>query len=313
MAKAVADVDGDDNQGGFVSENYDLNVTGFSSMHDSGTGGSPSLGNFALFPYASCPGNDINRCIFPKKSRKMKYVNGSVVATPGYFGIKLVNKVAVEMTTTRRTSLFNFRFPAGGSGNPLVFMDLTDLSDSRQDNATIEVDNKTGRMKGSGVFKPSFGGGTYTAYFCADFKGAAIFDTGIYVNSRASKLVKNLTISRSINGFPLPGGAFIRFKSPGKDPISARVGISMISATQACDTAESEIPDYDFDGVKTTAEAAWRSKLSPIVVSKGGGVNESLITNLYSGIYRTMISPHDYTGENPLWKSTEPYFDSFYW
>jgi putative alpha-1,2-mannosidase len=313
MAKAVADVDGEDNQGGFVSENYDLNVTGFSNMHDSGTGGSPSLGNFALFPYAGCPGNDINNCNFPKKSRKMKYINGSVVATPGYFGIKLINKVAVEMTTTHKTSLFNFRFPSGKSENPLIIMDLTDLSDSRQDNATIEVDSKTGRMKGSGVFKPSFGGGTYTAYFCADFKGAEIYDTGIYVNSRASKLVKNLTISRSINGFPLPGGAFIRFKSPGKEPVQARVAVSLISATQACSSAESEIPKYDFDSVKATAEAAWRAKLAPIVASDGGGVNKSLLTNLYSGIYRTMISPHDYTGENPLWKSTEPYFDSFYW
>jgi hypothetical protein len=26
-----------------------------------------------------------------------------------------------------------------------------------------------------------------------------------------------------------------------------------------------------------------------------------------------MINPQDYTGENPLWQSSEPYFDSFYW
>lgn len=26
-----------------------------------------------------------------------------------------------------------------------------------------------------------------------------------------------------------------------------------------------------------------------------------------------MINPQDYTGENPLWESSEPYFDSFYW
>jgi putative alpha-1,2-mannosidase len=36
MAKAVADVDGE-NQGGFASDNSA--VTGFSHMHDSGTGG----------------------------------------------------------------------------------------------------------------------------------------------------------------------------------------------------------------------------------------------------------------------------------
>jgi putative alpha-1,2-mannosidase len=35
MAKAVADTDGDDNQGGFTSGDSSLSVTGFSSMHDS--------------------------------------------------------------------------------------------------------------------------------------------------------------------------------------------------------------------------------------------------------------------------------------
>lgn len=38
-----------------------------------------------------------------------------------------------------------------------------------------------------------------------------------------------------------------------------------------------------------------------------------MLMNFYSGIYRTMINPQDYTGENPLWNSTQPYFDSFYW
>lgn len=36
MAKAVADVDSDSNQGGFTTEGG--RVTGFSTMHDSGTG-----------------------------------------------------------------------------------------------------------------------------------------------------------------------------------------------------------------------------------------------------------------------------------
>jgi len=44
MAKAVADVNGED-QGGFASDNS--NITGFSHMHDSGTGGVRSqLANF---------------------------------------------------------------------------------------------------------------------------------------------------------------------------------------------------------------------------------------------------------------------------
>ncbi|KAF2433552.1 glycoside hydrolase family 92 protein [Tothia fuscella] len=314
MAKAVADTDSEENQAGFVSGNDTYNITGFSSMHDSGTGGSPSLGNFALFPHTSCPNNDINRCIFPKAQRKKAFDGNSTVSTPGYFAVTLANKIVVDMTASHKTSLFRFRFPNNGSttSSPLILMDLTDLQDSRQDNGSISVDSKTGRMTGSGVFKPSFAAGTYTLYFCADFQGAAIKDSGIFVDSRASAVVKDLLISRSINGSPLPGGAFIRFHNPGDQPILARVAASFISSAQACSNAEREIPDFDFDTTITTAENAWRSKLRPIVVSKNK-INSSLLTNFYSGIYRTMVNPQDYTGENPLWKSTgEPYFDSFY-
>lgn len=190
-------------------------------------------------------------------------------------------------------------------------MDLTDLSDSRQDNASVSVDATTGRMTGNGKFLPSFGSGNYVLYFCADFSGAPIRDNGIFANNRASADIKDLKISRSINGYPLPGGAFIRFQSPGDD-ILARVGVSYISSAQACASAEREIPNFDFAGVQKAAETMWRNKISPIRVSTKG-VDTSLLKNFYSGIYRTMVNPQDYTGENPLWQSDEPYFDSFYW
>jgi putative alpha-1,2-mannosidase len=315
MAKAVADTNSESNQGGFTLDG--TNVTGFSVMHDSGTGGSPSLGNFPLFPYAGCPGDDVNECAFPKKSRALlgTFSNASVTAKPGTFGITLDSGIRVEMTTTHHTALFSFTFPAvgayGPNAHPLILQDLSDLSDSRQDNATVSVDGVSGRITGSARFLPSFGSGNYVLYFCTDVAGSDILDNGIFANSRASSDVKDLKISRSINGYPLPGGAFVRFTS-AENPILVRTATSFISTEQACAHAETEIPDFDFDSVSAAATEAWRKKLSPIVVSTAG-VDKSLVTNFYSGIYRTMINPQNYTGENPLWSSTEPYFDSFYW
>ena len=310
MAKAVADTNSGSNQGGFTTDGS--SITGFSSMHDSGTGGSPSLGNFALFPYASCAGDDVDGCTYPKKARAVSFTNNSLRASPGYFGLTLSSGVAVDMTTAQHTSLFRFQFPSGNASSPLILLDLTDLSDSRQDNGTISVDGNTGRMTGNARFLPSFGSGNYVLYFCADFSGATIRDNGIFANSRASTDVKDLTISRSINGYPLPGGGFVRFESPGDTPILARMGVSFISSAQACSSAEAEIPSFDFNATQNAAESAWREKLSPIVVSTTG-VDSSFLTNFYSGIYRTMVNPQNYTHENPLWPSTGPYFDSFYW
>lgn len=319
MAKAVADVDGQ-NTAGFSTDNS--NVTGFSHMHDSGTGGNPSLGNFPLFPQY-CPGDEVNNCNFLKAARATKYKNDSVVATPGYFGIELVNGIKAEMTVTEHTALYHFDFPSATSSNgsslsPLILLDLTDLSASRQ-NATVSI-VENGRIKGNGTFIPSFGSGSFVLHFCADFQGATIKDYGIWVNNRAGSEPKSIFVTRGINLFYLEAGSWIQFERPSNGVISARVGVSFISADQACQNAEREVPEaataagevWDFSSVKKAAENAWREKLSVLTID-AGGADKSLVTNFYSAIYRTMMSPQNYTGENPLWQSEEPYFDSFYW
>ncbi len=222
------------------------------------------------------------------------------------------------MTAANHTSLYRFSFPDeptdGSPLSPLIFVDLSDLSDSRL-NGTVSVDKETGQISGNSTFVPSFGSGTYTLAFCADFQGADIRNTGIYVNNRATTDVKDLpVITQGINGFPLPGGGFTQFSAPStaNNSIVVRVGLSFISIDQACQNAKDEVPDFDFDGTLKAAEDLWRDKLSPISIVPGG-VNDTLQTIFWSGVYRTMQNPQDYSNENPLWDSDEPYFDSYYW
>lgn len=312
MAKASPDVNGE-NTGGFATDGS--NVTGFSHMHDSGTGGNPSQGQFPLFPQI-CPGDVVDNCNFRIEDRSVPYENGSVQASPGYFALSLASGIHAEMTVTQHTALYNFQFPGGGNGNgsasPLILLDLTDLWQSRQ-NATTAVDGN-GRIRGNGTFLPSFGSGYYLAYFCADFFGASVRDTGTWVNSRAGTEPKEIFITRGINAFYLEGGSWVRFNHPSNSTITARVGVSFVSTDQACSNAETEIPDPlgSFNTLKSNAANAWREKLGVVSIN-AGGANKSLQTNFYSAMYRTMMSPQNYTGENPLWHSTEPYFDSFYW
>jgi len=83
--KAVADCLSGDNQAGFVSD--DSLITGISPLHDDGTGGSPSLGQFKLFPQL-CKGNVLT-CKTLMENRAVPRVYGSEVAQPGYFSITL--------------------------------------------------------------------------------------------------------------------------------------------------------------------------------------------------------------------------------
>ena len=226
------------------------------------------------------------------------------------------------MTTTNHTALYRFTFPetpveSNATLSPLILADLSDLPNSRI-NGSISVDASTGRIIGNGTFSPSFGIGTYTLHFCADFSGAAVRDTGVFMNDRAGTSPKNLSVVQDgVNNSPdiLPAGAWTRFHAPrnsSSNQILARVGVSFISAAQACSNAETEIPDFDFAAVHAAAQQAWTDALGVIEVTPGAGVNASLQTVFWSGVYRASISPQDYTGENPLWESTEPYYDSYY-
>ncbi|KAL4910811.1 hypothetical protein BDW74DRAFT_184507 [Aspergillus multicolor] len=292
IAKAVADVDGQ-NTAGFASDNS--RVTGFSALHDSGTGGNPSLGNFPLFPQICPDADDVNSCVFGKGARARAYANDSVVAKPGYSGLELEEY-------------------GDGGGSPLILLDLTDLWDSRQ-NASISIDAKNARIVANGTFLPSFGAGSYRSYTCVDFYGASVRDSGVWVNDRAGTDVQDLYVTRGFNLFYIQAGGLLRFHQPdaGNLTVTARVGVSYVSSQQACQNAEREIPSPldDFDRLQSEAENAWREKLSPISITPGGA-DEELQRSFWSGLYRNMLDPQDMTGENPLWESDEPYFDSFY-
>jgi putative alpha-1,2-mannosidase len=315
MAKAGPDVSGE-NQGGFASDSSP--IYGFSHMHDSGTGGSASLGNFPIFPQAGCPNGDINACKYTLWERLTNRKEGSVHAKPGYFDITLENNIRTEMTVTNHTALYRFTFPntsttANTTLNPHILVELTDLPQTRSEgNITVYPNN--GRITGGGKFSPSFGIGTYISYFCLDFDGAKVKDAGVWANSRAAHATSLKVNPGDVRDTPnlRPAGGWVQFEKPkANNQILARVGMSFISQAQACENSEKEIPRNNFDLVEKAAEDAWRAKIDVIQI-KDGGVSDVLLKAFWSGVYRSMISPQDYTRENPNWQSSEPYYDSFY-
>jgi putative alpha-1,2-mannosidase len=316
MVKAGPDVYGE-NEGGFASDGSP--IYGFSHMHDSGTGGTSSLGNFPIFAQSGCPNDDINACKYVLQDRMVDRINGTIQARPGYFGITLANNIRTEMTATNHTALYHFNFPEtqktpNTSLAPHILVELTDLPQTRGD-SSITVYPDTGRMTGWGIFSPSFGLGRYRSYFCLDFDGAEVKDAGMWFirnHAASATSLKNPHGNGKEKPSTRPAGGWVQFEPPTDgNQILVRVGMSFISEDKACANAEREIPDMNFSAVVQAAEDAWRAKLDVITI-EDGGIDESLLRTFWSGVYRTMISPQDYTGENPHWNSEEPYYDSFY-
>jgi hypothetical protein len=85
MAKAVADSLSGDNAGGFVDDAQTL--IGISQMHDSGTGGNPSLGNFPIW-INNCTNSDWESCPTFWNQRTGSRI-GEPIANVGNFGIEI--------------------------------------------------------------------------------------------------------------------------------------------------------------------------------------------------------------------------------
>ncbi|KAH9033368.1 glycoside hydrolase family 92 protein [Lactarius pseudohatsudake] len=323
MVKVGMDTDSPGNHAGYDA-NPSFLVTGFSQLHDDGTGGAVPLSNFKIFPSANC--SSFETCptsINDRKISRTLRTDGSPedFASPGYFSTSLSSGVQVGLTATRRTSLQRYTFPPNAHGLlPRINVDIADDGQQSSLSPTITIDPSTGRVTGGSNFQASFGPGRYKAFTCVDFRivtpetspqTVSPVEYGVW--SSAGPVRGKVTADGVLSGSSAPLGALLTFPAVERAPIDilVRSGVSLISTEQACANAEAEIPDFDIINVANAARAAWNDLLGRVEVEIAHG-QEDLRVLFYSSLYRSHISPADYTGENPLWSSTEPYYDSFY-
>jgi predicted alpha-1,2-mannosidase len=145
-------------------------------------------------------------------------------------------------------------------------------------------------------------GKAYTVYFYALFNTKA-YDYGTWKDKIMHPRNKEEYDQNTASG------AYFEYKTTKGQPILVKVGISFLSTGKAKANLFNEIPQWDFDLTRSQAKKQWNDELSKIVVETK---NEDTKKIFYSSLYRCMLMPVDRTGENPLWKSDEPYYDDFY-
>ncbi|OJT03625.1 hypothetical protein TRAPUB_5653 [Trametes pubescens] len=197
-----------------------------------------------------------------------------------------------------------------------MVVDITNDGQMSSTDPEMDLDPDTARVTGGAHFEASFGPGRYRAFTCVDFKGdgyelGAPTEFGAWLADFPVK--QSVTVTQLYTSFTDQIGALFTFAPNGNGTTSilARVGVSFISSEQACANAEEEIPDFDFERVRSASRAQWNELLGRVQVDTSN-VDPEIVDLFYSSFYRTHLSPADYTGENPLWNSTEPYYDSFY-
>lgn len=142
-------------------------MTGFSQLHEDGTGGQPPLQNFKLWPLREC--ESFEKCPFYMTHRKTLRVtkeDGTPddFGTPGYFSSNLSTGIRVELTATRRTALHRYTFPpkpeeSQTDWRPRIILDITNDGQKSGYAAKVDIKPEVGRVMASASFRSSFGPG----------------------------------------------------------------------------------------------------------------------------------------------------------
>jgi predicted alpha-1,2-mannosidase len=293
------------------SSGYDSvsSVMGFSYTHVSGTGGASKYGNFRITPL--CGKVAVNNLAFHRSNER---------AVPGRYDVILSENdacnVRVSLTATRRAGLARIEFPSNAEGS--VVLDATSVipygGDKNEQYPTDVEVNILDKHHFSGYV--TVAGGWNPAPYKLYFFGASdngFLRSGTWSATQSQSQVESgrqhLSMKSLEKGEGLRVGLFATFDPQPTPTVQVKLAVSFVSIEQAKATLTTEMPGWDFDAIADQADRVWQQVLGLIHV-EGGTEDQRRI--FYSSLYRIHYMPHDLTGENVWWPSSEPHYEDFY-
>ena len=300
-----SDLNVKDKDSGWWSAPYEYNnkyFTGFAHVTLSGVG-CPEMGSLLIMPTTGTIDVDY-------RSYGSEYTDE--VARPGYYSNRLTKYgVRCEATSTMRTSIERFTFPAGQAN--LLFNLGNALSN--EVGATLRRVSATEfegmRLLGTFCYNPQ---AVFPMYFVVrvsktpkqsgywkkqpELKGAA---KDWDVHSGKYKIYSNY--GRDMAGNDI--GYFMSFDLQEAEQVEVQVGVSFVSIANARQNLDAEQPTRNFARVEQEAHDAWAETLGRISVE--GGTEEQRRV-FYTALYHTQIHPNilqDVNGEYPRMEGDE--------
>ncbi|WP_214072895.1 GH92 family glycosyl hydrolase [Mucilaginibacter sp. dw_454] len=298
-------ITGGDNGPGY---SYEMNyIEGFAFTQMSGIGWYGDLGNFLVTPTTG-PMHVIAGRHKELPGYRSHYSKKDEVAKAGYYAATLTDyKVRAEMTAAPHSGIMRFTFPQNKESR--IQIDLARRVGGTSTEQYIKVvDDHTieGWMKcppEGGGWGDGAGKANYTVYFYAQFSkpfknyGAWSADIPAGISRRSesvtslkydSLVAKANIISKftELQGKHL--GFYTDFATADKEVVLLKSGISFSSIDGARLNLNTEIPAWDFQGVRSKNKAAWNKSLSEISIAGG---TEAQKTVFYTALYHTMIDP----------------------
>jgi predicted alpha-1,2-mannosidase len=255
----------------------DTTINGFSHTHLSGTG-CGDYGDVLLMPTVG------EQDIHPmgSDSQQMAYASSfshqKETAQPGYYSVFLDRYgVEAELTATKRASIHRYTFPASQDAGFIL-----DLDYSLQHQKNVEMEIKV-------LSDTEIVGRKKTVYWA--------FDQYINFYAKFSKPFTCTLVTDSValdkdSTLQPTAKALLHFATTKDEQVLVKVGVSAVDMDGARKNVESEIPAWDFDGVRTAARADWNRYLAKIDIQT---TDADQRTMFYTALYHTGMQPNLFT------------------
>lgn len=254
----------------------DKTIIGFSHTHLSGTGVG-DYGDILVMPTTGAVQLDQGDEEQPDTGYRSRFDHQQELASPGYYRVKLIDyDITAELTSTYRVGIHRYQYPMGKQANLIVDLRHGVVSDEIID-LQLEVISP---YKIHGHRKTNGWAQNQTIYFVMEFSQPV----KIYGIQQDSTLLEN---TNKANGKNI--AAYFTFAENVKE-VKVKVGISHTSLGGAQKNLAAEMPHFDFDRARKSAEFTWEHELNRIKLGDQEDAEDKII--FYTALYHAMLAPN---------------------
>jgi predicted alpha-1,2-mannosidase len=216
-----------------------------------------------------------------KSSHKLPFSHQDEVSSPNYYSVKMDDagkSIKAELTATTRAGFLKFTFPASQSSHIVVtairsdqFTGFIRINQKDQEITGYNPDRMSAEL---GPPLPNFKG-YFVIQFSKPFATSGTWENDKFYPGRDQQSGHHM-------------GGYATFPTAQGEEIKVKIGTSFISLEQARDNLRREIPDWDFERVRTEGRRIWNEELGKIKI-QGGSKDDRV--NFYTAMYHTLLFP----------------------
>jgi len=285
-------------------------IRGFSQIHASGTGYG-KYGEFLISPQIgleySLTGHD-------------SPLTAEVATCSEYSVILTRYNIRCAVTPAEHSSIYKFTYPASDRASllidlahsvPLLAEIVNEADGISASDVLLHIDTNTNGQTvfcGSGTYAGGFGPKHALHFYAVVNKQAKA--VGVYDAGGPAEGIKELT-KQTLRSKHESVGGYMRFDTAKDEEIYLKIGVSFTSIEKAKQWLDTEIPQWDYEGVKAVTKALWNTELQKIRIS-GNNLTDGELMKFYTALYHSMCMPRDRSGDIPGYGDDVPMIDDHY-